>query len=185
MIISHGQKTRWLKRPGTWREAWQVVVSPGTDNNSSERYGEKYTWWRDKYALRVNEVVDVGAAIITFDFKPVPKTHNLKIIFIGWYTGTHSAPKIQVYDYNLTQWVDVVGGALTTERTAEEKLLLKLGSNGNYWEAGTDNVRIRIFHPDVAGNTSHEFRIGQLSLDQRWGFSTTTTTTTTSTTTTS
>ena len=75
MVIAHGQKTRWLKdsmKPN-WRYAWQVVVDPGTPQNQGERLAERYTWQYNKYELLANEVAPVGACIITFDFKPVPK----------------------------------------------------------------------------------------------------------------
>jgi hypothetical protein len=187
---AHGQKQRLLgNREGSWRYAWQVVVDPGTDNNSAEREGGKYTWFTDKWSLFVNEVAPVGAAIITFDFTPVPRGNRLKIRFVGYYTGNHAspqAPRLEIYDYNLTSWVALSGGALTIGNDADEIIEVEAAGDGDWWEHATDpsNVRIRIFHPAVAGNTSHEFHINELSLAQMQVSTTTTTTTTTTSTTT-
>jgi len=185
---AHGQKQRLLgNREGSWRYAWQVVVDPGTDNNSSEREGEKYTWFTDKWSLHVNEVTDVGAAVITFDFKPVPKGNRLRARFVGYYTGNHgtpNAPRIEAYDYNLTDWVAVSGGALSQQQSADEIIDVELAGDGDWWASGTDNVRLRVAHPDIGGNENHEFFINELSLMQLPVSTTTTTTTTTTSTTT-
>ena len=185
---AHGQKQRLLgNREGSWRYAWQVVVDPGTDNNSAEREGSKYTWFTDKWSLFINEVAPVGAAIITFDFKPVPKGNRLKIRFVGYYTGTHAAPqapRLEIYDYNAVGWVALSGGALTTENDADEIIEVEAAGDGDWWETDTDNVRVRLFHPNVAGMVSHEFHVNELSLAQMQVSTTTTTSTTTTSTTT-
>ena len=182
---AHGQKQRLLgNREGSWRYAWQVVVDPGTDNNSAEREGSKYTWFTDKWSLFINEVVTVGAAIITFDFKPVPKGNRLSIRFVGYYTGNHSAPKLQIYDYIATGWVDLTDGALSLSQSGDQILIVEAAGDGDWWEAETDNVRIRVFHPNVGGDTSHEFHVNELSLAQMQVSTTTTTTTSTTSTTT-
>ena len=189
---AHGQKTRHLDRPPSWRRPWQVVVDPGTDN-STGRLKEKYTWFRDKYWLRCNEVAPVGAIIVTFDFKPVPKStwktikSPIELWFVGYYTGNHatpSAPKLQIYDHLGTDWEDIAGGVLTTGASAEEFINVTIPQEDKYWEAGTNNVRIRIFHPNVAGNVTHELHINHLGLGVGSVTTTTSTTSTTSTTTT-
>jgi hypothetical protein len=169
-----------------------VVVDPGTDN-SVGRLKEKYTWFRDKYWLRCNEVAPVGAIIVTFDFKPVPKLtwktmlNPLVVNFIGYYTGTHatpSAPKLQIYDHIGTDWEDVPGGVLDTERSAEEWITATIPQADKYWAAADDNVRIRVFHPNVAGMAEHELNINHVGLAIGGVTTTTSTTSTTSTTTT-
>lgn len=181
---AHGQKQRLLgNREGSWRYAWQVVVDPGTDNNSAEREGNKYTWFTDKWSLFVNEVAGVGAAVITFDFKPVPRG-KLRVRLVGFYTGNHAtpqAPHLQIYNNDITDWDDISGSAFTTGGGADEIIEVDVDYNEDYWAAGTDNVRIRIVHPVVGGNPTHEFHINELSLSQL-GVTSTTTTTTTSTT---
>lgn len=190
---AHGQKTRLLDRPGGWRRAWQVVVDPGTGLNTDERLSRKYTWNRNKWELRVAEVVDVGAAIITFDFKPVPKLttktmqNDLTILFAGYYTGDHAAPhapKLQIYDYIAVGWVDLTGGALTAGRSVEELLVLTAPGSGDWWEAGTNNVRVRILHAPVAGDTTHRLVVNHMGLATAGIFTTTTSTTSTTSTTT-
>ena len=190
MVIAHGQKTRWLDRPPSWRRAWQVVVDPGTDNNSGERLGDKYTWFRDKYNLSANEIAENPALAITFDFKPVPELsyksikNDLQIEFYGYYSGNHAAPhapKFQIYD-NGTTWVDSTDGALTLAQTAIERILMTVAQkDGDWWDAD-GNVRIRILHPPVIGNVTHETCVNHLGLTLA-GVTTTTTTSTTSTTT--
>ena len=188
---AHGQKTRHLNRPPSWRRAWSVVVDPGTDLNSSERLGNKYTWFHDKYQLRTEEVVDNPPLTITFQFKPVPKLKNggvrndIIIEFFGYYSGAHAsphAPKFQIYD-NDTTWVDITDGALTLGQSVEEhKLMTVKQADGNWWD-GNDNIQIRILHPPVNGNTAHKLNVNHVGLYFA-GITTTTSTTTTTTTTT-
>jgi len=168
-----------------WRAAWQVVVDPGTDNNGSERLGDRYTWHHDKYELSASEVVDVGACIITFDFAPVPK--GMDIILSAWlyYSGDHdapAAPKFQIYDYDGTSWIDITGMVLSTGGAGYEYLEGRVTSNGNLYQADTDNIRVRVFHPAVAGDITHEIHVNMVRLGTVASTTTTTTTTSTSTT---
>lgn len=190
--MAHGQKTRWLKqgvRPG-WRHAWQVVVDPGNPINQGERLAERYTWGYSKYELFAKEVGPVGACVITFDFKPVPKHaggggHDIQVTCRGYYSGNHatpSLPKFQIYDYVGTDWEDITGMVFTSGGSEYELLEGRVPFDAKYFEAGTNNVRVRIFHPNVAGNTSHEFHINHVTLGT-YGTTTTTTSTTSSTTT--
>jgi len=187
-LRAHGQKQRVLgNREGSWRYAWQVVVDPGTEQNADERDYAKYTWFTDKWSLFAKEVAGVGAAVITFDFKPVPKGNRLRIRFVGYYTGNHStpqAPRLEIYDYVATDWVALTDGGLTTGASADEIIEVEAAADGDWWETSTDNVRIRILHPVVGGNPLHEFHVNELSLMQLPVSTTTTTSTTTSTTTT-
>lgn len=187
-LPAHGQKTRWLKGlSGGWRRAWQVVVDPGTDNTVG-RLKERYTWAADKYELSANEVTPVGACIITFDFKPVPKHaggggHDIQVRAKGYYSGNHaspSLPKFQIYDHVGTDWEDITGMVFSSGGTEYEQLEGRVPFDAKYFD-GDNNVRVRIFHPNVAGNTSHEFHVNQVGLGT---YGTTTTTSTTSTTTT-
>jgi hypothetical protein len=192
MMGKHGQKTRWLKqgvRPG-WRHAWQVVVDPGTPINQGERLAERYTWGYGKYELFAKEVAGVGACVITFDFKPVPKHaggggHDLHVWSRAYYSGNHAAghaPKYQIYDYNATGWVDIAGMVLSIDGSDYEYLEGRVPFSADYFEDGTDNVRIRILHPVVGGNPVHEFHVNEVGLGT---YGTTSTTSTTSSTTTS
>lgn len=167
-VTAHGQKTRRLKMPNVgWRGAWQVVVSPGTDNNSGERLGDRYTWHRDKYELSANEVVDVGACIITADFKPVPKGLALLVSSWAYYTGDHdapAAPKFQIYNYDTPGWVDIASMVLSAGGTGYEYVEGVVSADDNLYEADTDNVRVRLFHPAVAGDITHEIHVGMIRL---------------------
>lgn len=188
MVLAHGQKTRWLKSiGGGWQTAWQVVVDPGTDNNSSERLGNRYTWARDKYWLKTNEVAGVGAVVITFDYRGVPTGRTLLVEFYGFYTGNHgapNAPRLEAYDWTLTSWVPITGMELQQGQSTDEHLLGHLRpADGDWWGGtGNNNVRIRIAHPVIGGNLLHELHVNQLTI-RRPGVSTTTSTTTTTTTT--
>ena len=189
-MVAHGQKTRWLKgiKPG-WRTAWQVVVDPGDPQNQGERLAERYTWQYGKYELFAKEVAGVGACVITFDFKPVPKHaggggHDLHVFCHGYYSGNHAtghAPKFQIYDHVGTDWEDITGMVFTVSQSAYEYLEGRVPFNAKYWDA-SNNVRIRILHPVVGGNPVHEFHINQVGLGM---YGTTSTTSTTSSTTTS
>lgn len=163
-----------------------MVVDPGTDNNSGERLGERYTWERDKYELWANEVAGVGACVITFDFKPVPKIGNdLRVTCNGYYTGNHAspqAPKFQVYDQVGTDWEDITGMLFSTGGSEYELLEGVIPYDTKYFGTG-DNVRIRILHPVIGGNPTHEFHINEVKLGTM-PVTTTTSTSTTSTTTT-
>ena len=189
MVIAHGQKTRWLKdsmKPN-WRYAWQVVVDPGTPQNQGERLAERYTWQYNKYELLANEVAPVGACIITFDFKPVPKHaggggHDIQVMCMGYYSGNHaspSLPKFQIYDYIGTDWEDITDMVFSSGGSDYEYLEGRALFDAKYFQAGTDNVRVRIFHPNVAGNVNHEFHINHVGLGTYGTTSTTSTTTTT------
>jgi hypothetical protein len=188
MHRAHGQKQRQLgNREGGWRYAWQVVVDPGTEDNSGEREYAKYTWFTDKWSMHAREVTGVGAVVITADFKPVPKGNRLKVRFVGYYTGNHGAPnnpRIEMYDYNATDWVALTGGELSQSMSADEIIECEAAGDGDWWEASTDNVRVRVIHPVIGGNVMHELHVNELSLAQMQVSTTTTTSTTTSTTTT-
>jgi len=190
-MAAHGQKTRLLDRPPSWRRAWQVVVDPGTDN-STGRLKEKYTWFRDKWELFANEVAGLGAVVITFDFKPVPKMTwktmkcPLIINFIGYYTGNHATPQgptFQIYDHVGTDWEEVPDGILDVGRTTEEFKTMYVPFDDKYFDAD-NNVRLRILHPVVGGNPLHELHVNHVGLAIGGVTTTTTTTSTTSTTTT-
>ena len=184
---AHGQKQRLLgNREGSWRYAWQIVVDPGNEQNADEREYNKYTWFTDKWSLFAKEVAGVGACVITFDFKPVPRG-KIRIRFVGHYTGNHAtpqAPRLEIYDNNATDWDAISGGELATSNDADEIIEVDVDYNEDYWD-GDDNVRIRIEHPVVGGNPLHEFHVNELSISQLGVTSTTTTTTTTTTSTTS
>jgi len=167
-VRAHGQKTRRLKGTNLgWRGAWQVVVDPGTDNNSSERLGDRYTWHHDKYELSANEVAAEGACVITFDFRPVPKGLDLVISVWAYYTGDHdapAAPKFQIYDYDATSWVDIATMVLSTEGTGYEYLEGTVPANDDVYETDTDNIRVRLLHPVVAGDTDHMLHVNMVRL---------------------
>lgn len=190
-MAKHGQKTRILKgsmRP-SWRHAWQVVVDLGTDNTTG-RLKERYTWQYNKYELHYNEVAGVGAGVLILDFKPVPKHaggggHDIKLTCRGYYTGNHAAPQaphFQIYDNNLVDWTDIAGMVFSTGGSGYELLEGRVPFNADYWD-GDNNVRIRIAHPVVGGNPTHEFHINHVTLGM-YGTTTTSTTSTSSTTTT-
>jgi hypothetical protein len=162
-----------------------VVVDPGTDL-STGRLKEKYTWFRDKYWLRTVEVVDNPPLAVTFDFKPVPKLtwktmkNPLVVNFIGYYSGNHAsphAPRIEIYDHVGTDWEAVAGGTLSLGRSSEEWITVSLPFADKYWDSD-NNVRIRVYHPPVAGTVTHELNINHLGL-AIGGVTTTTSTTTT------
>lgn len=191
-MAKHGQKTRWLKgrmRPN-WRYAAAVTVDPGTPINQGERLAERYTWQHDKYELFFKEVAGVGAAVLTMDFVGVPKHaggggHDIQVTCLGYYSGNHSAghaPKWQIYDWIGTSWVDIAGMVFATGRSAYELLEGRVPFNADYFEAGTNKVRLQMLHPVVGGNPLHEFHINHVTLGT---YGTTTTTSTTSSTTTS
>ena len=183
--VAHGQKTRWLHGlSGGWRRAWRAVIDPGTPINQDERLAERYTWSRDKYELFFKEVAGVGAAVLTMDFKPVPdRGHDLYVEVWGYYSGNHAAghaPKWQIYDNNLTDWVDIAGMVFATEATGYERLEGRVPYSADYFD-GDNNVKLQLLHPVVGGNPLHEFHINMVGLGT---YGTTTTTTSTSTTTT-
>lgn len=187
---AHGQKQRLLgNRAGGWRYAWQVVTDPGTEDNSNERDFAKYTWFTDKWSHAGREEAATPPLTITFDFTPVPRGNRLRIRFVGYYTGNHASPhkpRLEIYDYNGTSWVALTGGELALTNTADEIIEVEAAADGDWWEHATDpsNVRVRVFHPSVAGNTTHQICVNELSLMQLPVSTTTTTTSTTSTTTT-
>ena len=187
---AHGQKTRHLDRPPSWRRP-DVTVDIGTWNNEDERLSEKYVWFRDKYWMHLNEVAGVGAVKLTFDFVGVPKAKHktihrpINIAFIGYYTGNHAtpqAPKFQIYDWIATDWTDITGMVLSTGQSAEEWLSGVVSGDGDWWEAGTNTVRLQLLHPVVGGNPTHELHINHVGL-AIGGVTTTTSTTSTTTTT--
>lgn len=187
---AHGQKQRLLgNREGSWRYAWQVVVDPGTEDNSDERDYSKYTWFTDKWCMKTREVTGPPPLAVTFDFTPVPRGNRLRIRFVGYYSGNHQTPhnpRLEIYDYIGTSWVALTGGELTLGADADEIIEAEAAADGDWWEHATDpsNVRVRVYHPNVAGNVNHELHVNELSLMNLPVSTTTTTTTTTSSTTT-
>jgi hypothetical protein len=164
-------------------------VDPGDPQNTGERLAERYTWQEGKYELFAKEVAGVGACVITFDFKGVPKHaggggHDLHVSCYGYYSGNHAAPqapKFQIYDYVGTDWEDITGMVFQTGQSGYERLEGRVPYDAKYWGTG-NNVRIRILHPVIGGNPLHEFHINHVGLGTYGTTSTTSTTTSTTTT---
>ena len=186
----HGQKTRWLKglRPG-WRVPVDgVTITIGTQQHVG-RLSERYAWAADKYEEFITEVTGLGAVELRYLFKGVPNHaggggHDIGVTVNGYYSGNHSsghAPKWQIYDWVGTGWDDITGMVFATGGSEYEKLVGRVPYASKYFEAGTDNVQVRLLHPVVGGNEQHEVHVNQINLAVH---GTTTTTTTTSTTTT-
>lgn len=184
-MAAHGQRTRQLKRPGTWREPISVTLVAGTVPCLSDgRLGWKYANRLDKYTMDMIETTDNPPLSVEFEFAGVPNSHDLKVFLRGWYTGNHAtphAPRIEIYDWVGTGWDDA-GAVFSIGQSAEELAWgTVLKTDAKYWSGG--KVKLRVQHPPIAGNVSHQLHLRQIGLDQHH-FTTTTTSTTTTTTTT-
>lgn len=131
----HGQKQRQLgNRAGSWRNAWQAVVSPGVEQNEDERDYAKYTWFTDKWSLFAKEVDSFGPELITNGTFDTDTT--------GW---NATDANLSVVSNRLNVDATDVNGYATQVVALEANVLYRLSVD--YFDVDADYIDILLYYP--------------------------------------